>query len=112
MKIYRGIRRDGVIEVTVDGRPLSGVRPETPEHGFEWGYEGGGPYLLSMAILSDHFGDPKKVNEYYRPFCESVVARFEETWVLTSAQIDGALQGVVRVDMTFDALLEKLRGGR
>ncbi|WES31514.1 DUF6166 domain-containing protein [Varunaivibrio sulfuroxidans] len=107
-----------MIQVTVDDRPLA----LPPAHGggaetlggrvFEWGYEGGGPYQLSLAILADHFDDSIKANEHYRSFCESVVSQLDDSWQLTSSQIDGALEGVVRVDMTFEDLLRKLRGAR
>lgn len=114
MKIYRGTRRNGVIQVTVDDRPLTrgGDAEALGGHDFEWGYEGGGPYQLSLAILTDHFDNSAKANEHYRSFCESVIAKLDDSWRLTSSQIDGALEGVVRVDMTFDELLRKLRGGR
>ena len=45
------------VRVTVDGRPLDprlDLRVLSAS-GFEWGYDGGGPGQLALAILADQF---------------------------------------------------------
>jgi hypothetical protein len=93
VKIYRGGRSlDGAI-VTVDGQPLP------PRHdlrrlssaGFEWTYEGAGPAQLALALLADHFGDDEKALALYQPFVREVVAELDNSWELSSADIDAAL---------------------
>jgi hypothetical protein len=57
-KIYRGERRDGASNVTVDGQPLSprfDLRNHSPT-GFEWGYAGSGPAQLALALVADALG--------------------------------------------------------
>ena len=70
MKLYRGQRASGACDVTVDGAPL-GARLELrnySEHGFEWGYDGGGPRQLALAILADHFDDEQTALLHHEKF--------------------------------------------
>ena len=93
MKTYRGGRSlDGAV-VTVDGRPLP------PRHdlkrlsstGFEWTYQGAGPAQLALALLADHLGDDNRALARYDAFMQRVVAELDNSWKLTSADIDAAL---------------------
>jgi uncharacterized protein DUF6166 len=93
MKTYRGGRSlDGAV-VTVDGRPLApryDLKRLSPT-GFEWTYEGAGPAQLALALLADHFGDNARALALYEQFMRAVVADLDNSWELTSADIDAAL---------------------
>jgi hypothetical protein len=93
MKTYVGGRSLAGAEVTVDGAPLDprfDLKRLSPT-GFEWTYEGNGPAQLALAILADHLGDDGRALELYRPFMRAVVAELDNSWELTSAEIDAAL---------------------
>ena len=93
MKVYRGGRSlDGAI-VTVDGKPLApryDLR-RLSSTGFEWTYRGAGPAQLALALLADHLGDDKQALALYERFMERVVAELDNSWELSSADIDAAL---------------------
>jgi Family of unknown function (DUF6166) len=96
MKLYRGGRSlDGAV-VTVDGRPLAPRRDlrHLSATGFEWTYEGAGPAQLALALLADHLGDEAQALALYEPFMRAVVAELDNSWELTSADIDAALAGL------------------
>lgn len=93
MKVYRGGRSlDGAV-VSVDGVPLP------PRYdlkrlsvtGFEWTYEGAAPAQLALALLADHLADDRRALALYEPFMRHVVADLDNSWELTSADIDAAL---------------------
>ena len=93
MKAYRGGRSlDGAV-VTVDGQPLSPRYDlkRLSATGFEWTYEGAGPAQLALALLADHLGDDAQVLALYERFMVRVVAELDNSWELTSADIDAAL---------------------
>ena len=93
MKVYRGGRSlDGAV-VTVDGKPLSPRYDlkRLSATGFEWTYEGGGPAQLALALLADHLGDDARALVLHEPFMRRVVAELDNSWELTSADIDAAL---------------------
>jgi hypothetical protein len=93
MKIYVGGRGLAGAEVTVDGRPLDprfDLKRLSPT-GFEWTYEGAGPAQLALALLADHLGDDPRALALYEPFMRAVVAELDNSWELTSAEIDAAL---------------------
>jgi hypothetical protein len=93
MKVYRGGRSlDGAV-VTVDGRPLSPRYDlkRLSATGFEWTYQGAGPAQLALAILADHLGDNVRALALYEPFMARVVAELDNSWELSSADIDRAL---------------------
>jgi uncharacterized protein DUF6166 len=96
MKTYRGGRSlDGAV-VTVDGRPLAPhyeLKRLSPT-GFEWTYEGAGPAQLALALLADHLGDNARVLALYEQFMRAVVADLDNSWELTSADIDAAIAGL------------------
>lgn len=96
MKTYVGGRSLAGAEVTVDGKPLD------PRHdlkrlsptGFEWTYEGNGPAQLALALLADHLGDDARALALYEPFMRAVVAELDNSWELSSAEIEAALKGI------------------
>ncbi len=93
MKIYEGGRSlDGAV-VTVDGArlaPRHDLKRLSPT-GFEWTYEGAGPAQLALALLADHFGDDRKALALYDAFMRRVVAELDNSWQLSTADIDAAL---------------------
>src|SRR5579864_3272394 len=93
MKIYVGGRSLAGAEVTVAGKPLDpryDLKRLSPT-GFEWTYEGAGPAQLALALLADHLGDAARALALYEPFMRTVVADLDNSWELTSADIDAAL---------------------
>lgn len=96
MKVYKGDRTmDGVI-VTVNDEPLPqrlDVK-QLSDDGFEWSFEGPASGQLALAILVDHLDDDEKALHLYQPFMEQVVANFSNEWVLTSADIDEAIDAL------------------
>ena len=93
MKVYRGGRSlDGAV-ATVDGRPLSPRYDlkRLSATGFEWTYQGAGPAQLALAMLADHLGDDARALALYEPFMAGVVAELDNSWELSSADIDRAL---------------------
>jgi hypothetical protein len=92
---YSGMRQaDGTTCVTVNGRPLR--TPELLRRGkattFDWGYEGqGAPAHLALAILADYLDDDL-ARRYCAHFLRKVIRGLpSQAWVLTGADIDGAL---------------------
>jgi hypothetical protein len=91
MKSYEGIRtEDGIVEVTVDGRPLDprfDLRRHSPT-GFEFGYGGSGPSQLALAILADALGDDEQAQQHYQRFKREKISRLEESpWVITQEEV-------------------------
>jgi hypothetical protein len=92
-KTYVGGRGLAGAEVTVDGVPLDprfDLKRLSPT-GFEWTYEGKGPAQLALALLADHLGDDARALALHRPFMRAVVAELDNSWELTSADIEAAL---------------------
>jgi hypothetical protein len=93
VKTYVGGRSLAGAEVTVDGTALDprfDLKRLSPT-GFEWTYEGNGPAQLALALLADHLGDDGRALQRYVPFMRAVVAELDNSWELTSAEIDAAL---------------------
>ncbi|NKC16646.1 MAG: hypothetical protein GKR94_31960 [Gammaproteobacteria bacterium] len=93
MKTYAGDRTIDGIVVTVDGELLD-ERTDLArysETGFEWTYEGGEPRQLAVAILADHLSDDARALELSEPFMRQVVAYFDNSWEMNSADVDAAL---------------------
>jgi hypothetical protein len=93
VKVYRGGRSlDGAV-VTVDGNPLPPRYDlkRLSSTGFEWTYEGAGPAQLALALLSNHLGDDARALRLYQPFMQRVVAELDNSWELTSTDIDAVL---------------------
>jgi len=96
VKTYVGGRSLAGAEVTVDGKPLDprfDLKRLSPT-GFEWTYEGNGPAQLALALLAEHLGDDARALRLYQPFMRAVVAELDNSWELTSAEIDAALKGI------------------
>jgi hypothetical protein len=93
MKVYKGDRTiDGVV-VTVNDEPLPqrlDVK-ELSDDGFEWSFEGPASAQLALAMLVDHLGDADKALRLYEPFMQEVVANFSNEWVMTSEDLDDAI---------------------
>jgi len=93
VKLYRGGRSLEGAVVTVDGKPLD------PRHdlkllsatGFEWTYEGAEPAQLALALLADHLGDDAQALSLYEKFMREIIAELDNSWELSSADIDRAL---------------------
>jgi Family of unknown function (DUF6166) len=96
VKTYVGGRSLAGAEVTVDGRALDprfDLKRLSPA-GFEWTYEGAGPAQLALALLADHLGDDARALTLYQPFMRAVVADLDNSWELTSTDIDAALEAI------------------
>lgn len=98
MKTYTGDRTIDGIQVLVDGAPLD---PRTDlktysKNGFEWTYEGPEPAQLAFAILMDHLGDPKRAEALHQAFMREIVANFDNTWEITSADVDAYVMSLAR----------------
>lgn len=96
MKTYAGGRSLAGAEVTVDGRPLDPRYDlkRLSQTGFEWTYEGAGPAQLALALLADHLGDDARALALHERFMRAVVADLDNSWELTSGDIDAALNGI------------------
>ena len=106
MKTYQAVRGPEGCSVTVDGVLLGG----STAYDFEWGYEGSGPQKLALAILTDHFGDAALALTRHKLFMEIVIAVMrDDTWTLTSDQIDSSFTQVVQVPMDLKTLLDRAR---
>ncbi len=115
MAVYCGHRGADGCAVTVDGRPLvlDGTFGVRAGGGFEWGYEGGGPGRLALAILAHHFDDHAQALDHYKTFGQVVIADLrDDDWTLNSSDIDLSLRGATTVPMTLDEVLTKARAGR
>ena len=47
-----------------------------------------------VALLADHLGDSKKALKLYEPFMKRVVAELDNSWELSSTDIDAALKEI------------------
>ena len=98
MKTYRGGRSlDGAIVTVADGEQTRRLDPRydlkrLSPTGFEWTYEGAGPAQLALALLADHLADDAAALRFYEPFMRAVVADLDNSWELTAADIDAALE--------------------
>lgn len=98
MKRYEGGRSLVGAVVTVDGMPLDpryDLKRLSPT-GFEWTYEGAGPAQLALALLADHLGDDRRALALYEAFMREVVADLDNSWELTSSDIEAALEAIGR----------------
>lgn len=98
MKTYIGDRTIDGIQVTVDGKPLDphADLKAYSKNGFEWSYEGPEPAQLAFALLVDHLGDAKGAEALQDVFMREIVANFDNTWEMTSADIDADLAAIAR----------------
>lgn len=83
-KLYRGLRAVGdfttaagscLVEVYRDGHYAGGLHRADPDEvsGFEWGYQGTGPYCLALSLLNDVVGF-SEAEAHAQALHESVVA--------------------------------------
>ena len=96
-KIYAGRfvagRRVVVVRsATAGAAPLRCLDFNTPT--FAWGYHGGAPEELAIAILQDHLSSSsmtveQRVLSLYRPFVDQIVANFEYggAWSITEGTV-------------------------
>ena len=97
VKIYAGDRTIDGIVVTADGKPLdecTELRQFSPL-GFEWSYEGPESRQLALAILAHHLGDDARALELSEAFMREVVAYFDNTWEMSSADVQAAIEAIV-----------------
>jgi hypothetical protein len=112
MKTYTGIREGERVTVMVDGQALDPRLDLRNFHasGFEWGYEGSGPSQLALAILADH-ADASTALGNYRNFVQVIIAEIEEdSWRLTSEDIDQRVEETTIVPMDLKTLMRKVKG--
>ncbi|MDZ4230390.1 MAG: DUF6166 domain-containing protein [Dehalococcoidales bacterium] len=112
MKIYTGhnLGTGGGQEVTVkDVQFAEADRAVTKEYllplkpslelynhspsGFQWGYGGSGPAQLSLAILLDLTGNPKKAMSLHQEFKRHLIATAGPHLAVTEAEILAWLKG-------------------
>ena len=96
MKTYAGKRTIDGLVVTADGKRLDEhyeVKRFT-KFGFEWTYEGESPQQLALAILVDYLGDNERATRLSEPFMKSVVANFDQDWILKGDEIDRAIKEI------------------
>jgi len=92
-KTYHGDRTIDGIVVTVDGEALS-ERTDVKQFtdlGFEWTYVGDSSKQLALAILCDHLNDTAKALSLTDGFTASVIARLNNEWTMTSADVQAAV---------------------
>jgi len=94
VKVYEGARFIEGATVTVDGKALAPRfdLAKLSSTGFEWTYVGAGPAQLALALLADHLGDDRTALRLHDAFMRAVVAELDNSWRLTSADIDAALK--------------------
>lgn len=112
MKVFTGTRVGERVTVEVDGRPLDPRLDLRDFHasGFEWGYEGSGPSQLALAILAEH-ADASTALGNYRNFVQIFIAELEDdTWRLTSQDIDQRIGETAIVPMDLKTLMRKVKG--
>lgn len=93
----------GEVVVLKDGEPLTPqeslrVRNHSPS-GFSWGYAGSGPAQLALAIMLDYFKAtatldkaPLRAQAVYQDFKAEYVAKWGDSWEITTEQIRAWLQ--------------------
>ena len=84
------VGRVGIVVVATERTPARGVHQFT-DGGFEWTYEGDAPQQLALALLADHLQDDHRALELSGDFARQVVAQLDNEWVLTSSDIERAL---------------------
>jgi hypothetical protein len=96
MKTYEGKRTIDGLVVTADGKRLDEHYEvkRFAKFGFEWTYEGESPQQLALAILVDYLGDKERALRLSEPFMKSVVANFDQDWVLQGDEIDRAIKDI------------------
>ena len=102
MRQYRGTRGEHGCMVTVeDGTDGGGLDPRfdlrAHADGFNWGYAGGGPAQLALAMCADVLGDDDRARDLYQTFKFRVVAHLPaDGWVLSEREVLEHLAGIDR----------------
>ncbi len=112
MKIYEGQRTGETVTVRVDRQPLDARLDLRDFHasGYEWGYEGSGPSQLALAILADH-ADAQTALGNYRKLVQIFVTEIEDdSWRLSSEEIDQRISQTTIVPMDLKTLMRKVKG--
>jgi hypothetical protein len=93
VKNYSGDRTIDGIVVTVDGVPLEPCLQvhEFTDQGFEWAYNGDEPRQLALALLVDHGLEPAQAIKLSQPFMQNVTSKLDNTWLLTTLDINDEL---------------------
>lgn len=90
-KIYKGIKTNEIKPtVTCNGEPLDPhyeIEGKSWPGTFEWGYGGGGPRRLAIAILFEVTGNAKTAEEYAQPFVEDVISKLGREWELSDFDV-------------------------
>lgn len=97
--VYKGVRTPSGCLVTCDGVELP-ARRELRNHsptGFDWGFNGGGPMQLALAMLCDFFQDDQKSMEHYQEFARDIIAPIgQQTWSIKSESMVDWARGKMR----------------
>lgn len=90
-KIYKGIKTNEIKPtVTCNGElldPHYEIEGKSWPGTFEWGYGGGGPRRLAIAILFEVTGNAKTAEEYAQPFVEDVISKLGREWELSDFDV-------------------------
>lgn len=92
MKIFKGQRLENGkrrVTVTHDGRERElPLRLDLRKHSrsFDWGYSGGGPAQLSLAILSSVCSDETALL-YFEVFKLEVIIDFQDSWQIGEYEV-------------------------
>ena len=79
--------------------PSLRLRNHSPS-GFEWGYGGSGPAQTALALLLDFTRDRDVALATYQTVKRDLVARFDDKWELTGADLSAALTAAQVKEMT------------
>ena len=105
MKTYQGQRLEysAVVEVISSDGSVKNLDPERSQaiknldpDGFDWGYDGGKPAQLALAILLDVTNDAKIALKHYKAFKDATVRHLSKTWELSE---DAVRTWLIVVDM-------------
>jgi Family of unknown function (DUF6166) len=97
VKIYKGRREGWAIHVTVDGYPLNPRLDlwDYSPNGFEWGYDGGGPSQLALALLADCLCDDMEALRLHHNFKRAaLVSLYHDHWMFREEDILATLQAL------------------
>lgn len=83
--VYKQLLPDGE-PVLLSPAPSQKLLAHSPG-GFQWGYGGSGPSLLSLALLLDATLNPDLALVYYQQFKWDVVAGWGDKWEIISREI-------------------------
>ena len=108
MKTYQGQRLEysAFVEVVSCDGNIMDLDPERSQaikdlapDGFDWGYDGGKPAQLALAILLDVTNDAKIALKHYKAFKDAKVRYLSKTWELSEESVRTWL---LTVDMETD----------